>query len=453
MSEKFYAKSPGNEGYIKNMEVIAFHDLNEDNIFQMALYRTSAGKYYLYCAAFSSMGVTILDVTDAEHPKYIQRLKVVDPVEYPTTRTPKIQIADDLMIVAMSSGGGAAVSSADRGTASKYQNGVQIWSLKDDPEHPEFLSYWDNGVPGGIGVHRFCYNGGRYVHLSSDCAGFEGMIYRILDIADPRHPKEVGRWWLAEQYVDGILGADYDPTAKHNPVFMDKGHMHGPPFVVDQLAYCGYSGAGLCIVDISDVARPKLKGQLKLHPPFSGGLAGSRCHTALPLTGRNLVVVTNEGERFAWMDKEKLTEAQPMNNLHMVDVRNPEKPTLIAEFPYPEVPENFPDRNFNEMMLDVQGPFGPHNVHEPMSNKPWLEDNPNRVYCCYFSAGMRVYDVSDPYYIKEIAYFIPPNPEKRRFPHYPGPLVATTEDCIVDDRGYIYMDCLEDGLYILRTTV
>ena len=65
MSEKFYAKSPGNEGYIKNMEVIAFHDLNEDNIFQMALYRTSAGKYYLYCAAFSSMGVTILDETDA----------------------------------------------------------------------------------------------------------------------------------------------------------------------------------------------------------------------------------------------------------------------------------------------------------------------------------------------------------------------------------------------------
>lgn len=453
MSEKFYAKSPGNEGYIKNMEVVSYHDLNEDNIFQMALYRTSEGKYYLYCAAFSSMGVTILDVTDAEHPKYIQRLKVVDPAEYPTTRTPKIQIADDLMIVAMSSGGGAAVSSADRGTATKYQNGVQIWSLKDDPEHPEFLSYWDNGVPGGIGVHRFCYNGGRYVHLSSDCAGFEGMIYRILDIADPRHPREVGRWWLAEQYVDGILGAEYDPTAKHNPVFMDKGHMHGPPFVVDQLAYCGYSGAGLCIVDISDVTRPKLKGQLKLHPPFSGGLAGSRCHTALPLTGRNLVVVTNEGERFAWMDKEKLTEAQPMNNLHMVDVRNPEKPTLIAEFPYPEVPKNFPYRNFNEMMLDVQGPFGPHNVHEPMSNKPWLEDDPNRVYCCYFSAGMRVYDVSDPYYIKEIAYFIPPNPEKRRFPHYPGPLVATTEDCIVDDRGYIYMDCLEDGLYILRTTV
>ena len=43
MSNKFYAKSPGNEGYIKNMEVISFHDLHEDNIFQMALYKTKEG--------------------------------------------------------------------------------------------------------------------------------------------------------------------------------------------------------------------------------------------------------------------------------------------------------------------------------------------------------------------------------------------------------------------------
>lgn len=453
MTETSYVKSPDNKGYINNMEVVAFHDMNEDNLFQMAIYKTENEKYYLYCAGFSSMGVSIVDVTDAANPKYIQRLKVVDPEKYPTTRTPKIQVADDLMIVAMSSGGGAAVSDKGRGKAVLNQNGIQIWSLKEDPENPEFLSYWDNGVPGGIGVHRFSYNGGRYVHLSSDCHGFLGMIYRIIDIIDPENPVEVGKWWLAEQYVDGILGAEFDPTAKHNPVFMDKGHLHGPPFVVDDIAYCGYSGAGVCVVDIKDIKHPKLIGQLGLHPPFSGGLAGSRCHTAMKLPGRDYLVVTNEGERFAWMEKDRLTEAQPMNNLHMVDIRDPKKPTLIAEFPYPVVPEGFPYKNFNEMALGVQGPFGPHNIHEPMSNKPGLDQGSDRVYCCYFSAGMRVYDVSDPYYIKEIAYFIPPNPEKRRFPHYPGPLIATTEDCVVDDRGYIYMDCLEDGLYILRTTI
>lgn len=451
MSIKFYAKSPGNEGYIKNLEVVSYHDLNEYNPFQMALYRTDTGKYYLYCATFGGLGVTILDVTVPEDPKFIKRFLPVDPDEYPSTRTPKIQIADGLMMVAMSSGGGPAILSKTRKKSIKKKNGLQIYDIKTDPENPIFLSYWDNGVPEGYGVHRFCYNGGRYVHLSSDCPGFEGMIYRILDINDVKNPVEVGRWWLADQYVDAYVGRTFNPAEPHNTAFMDKGHLHGPPFVAGNTVYCGYSGAGLCILDISDITRPKLIGQLTLHPPFSGGLAGSRCHTALPLPGRDLVVVTNEGERFSWFTKETINNvAQPMNNLHMIDVRDKTRPTLIAEFPYPEVPCTFPYKNFNECALGVAGPFGPHNVHEPMSNKPWLNNDPNTVFCCYFHAGLRVYDVSDPYYIKEIAYFIPPNPEKRRFTQYSGALLATVEDCVVDDRGYIFIDCMEDGLYVLK---
>ena len=140
----------------------------------------------------------------------------------------------------------------------------------------------------------------------------------------------------------------------------------------------------------------------------------------------------------------------------MVDVSDPTHPTLIAEFPYPEVPEDFPYPNFNVMNLGCQGPFGPHNLHEPMSNKPWLEQRGDRVYCCYFAAGLRIYDVSDQYYIKEIAYFIPPNPNKTPeesfFKGFPGPRNAVTEDCCVDDRGYIYVTCLDDGFYVLKRT-
>ena len=44
MPVPFYAKSPGNEGYIKNLEVVGFSDLNGINAFQMALYKT-ADKY------------------------------------------------------------------------------------------------------------------------------------------------------------------------------------------------------------------------------------------------------------------------------------------------------------------------------------------------------------------------------------------------------------------------
>ena len=63
------------------------------------------------------------------------------------------------------------------------------------------------------------YNGGRYVYLSCEAERFEGMIMRIVDIADPAHPVEVGNWWSPEQFVDGYPGRTVDHTAPHVPAF------------------------------------------------------------------------------------------------------------------------------------------------------------------------------------------------------------------------------------------
>ena len=451
MSIPFYAKSEDNQGYKKNMECIGYTDLNGIMAFQTALYKTE-DKYYIYCGSFKGPGLNILDVTDPTKPTVINFLEVCDPYEYVAQSTPKVQVADDLLIVAM--GGGIpylhGVSYED-----KNISGLQIYSLKEDPVHPKLLSYWSTGVENGMGVHRFMYNGGRYLHLSADCEGYIGQIYRILDIEDPANPKEVSRWWMPEQYCAGMEDGTY-PVGHHDE--KDWPQLHGPPYVQDGIAYCGYWAGGGVLVDVHDVYHPKKLGQIKMTPPFSGKLAGARCHTFLPLTGRPYAVLTNEGERFASWSKEVIDNsthpgAQPLNNLHMIDVSDPSDPTLIAEFPYPEVPEDFPYPNFNFCGLECQGPFGPHNVHEPMG-KPGLDQDPNRVYCCYFHAGMRVYDVSDPYYIKEIGYFIPPNPDHKYFEvPMPGPLLGTAEDCIVDDRGNIFMNCFHDGMYVLRLTV
>ncbi|EQE36859.1 hypothetical protein QC9_3654, partial [Clostridioides difficile CD39] len=224
MEDKFYAKGNGNNGYIKNLEVCSFNNLDGTcGMFQMALYKRDE-KYYLYGCCFGGNkknGVMISDITDPYNPQFIKHFQMLDPKEYPTTTTPKIQIADDLMIVAMScgSGPGALVDQAKLANI-KCEAGIRIYSLKEDPLNPKFLGYWDCGLKHVMGVHRFMYNGGRYVHLSSDCVGFEGLIYRVIDIINPTNPVEIGKWWRPDQYADGYPNRTFDAGAPHCPEFM-----------------------------------------------------------------------------------------------------------------------------------------------------------------------------------------------------------------------------------------
>jgi hypothetical protein len=234
--------------------------------------------------------------------------------------------------------------------------------------------------------------------------------------------------------------------------------MHGPAYPKGDLAYASWGGRGMVILDISDITLPRLVGGLRHHPPFAGKQSGARCHTVLPLSQRPYAVMTSEGERFHVFSKERLGGvAQPMNLIGMVDVSDPTDPTLISVFPYPEVPAGYPLRNFNEVPGMGAGPFGPHNLHEPHYH-PALEDRNDRIYCAYFHAGLRVYDISDPFVPREIAYYLPPNPTRWAYNNeagdlFPGPMLSTTEEVLVDNRGNIFLDTNQQGLYVLRCTV
>ncbi len=55
-----------------------------------------------------------------------------------------------------------------------------------------------------------------------------------------------------------------------------------------------------------------------------------------------------------------------MNNLHMIDISDPTDPQLVAEFPYPEVPENYPWPNFNTAGMDApRAPSAPTTSTSP----------------------------------------------------------------------------------------
>lgn len=442
---------------LKNMELIGFDDLNGKPGFQMALHKTKDGRYYLYTASFRHNGWNIVEVTEPEKPRNVKWME--GPWMCGELRdgqsTPKIQIADGLMITAH---GGTMKELHGTEPGLPFWGGIMIWDIESDPENPKYLGKFT--CEGGAGVHRFYYGGGSYVYVTGNAPGFNGFILRIVDISVPENPVECGRFWMDEQYLNNKLGsgaARYGSAeALHAPF------LHAN-LVKDDICYCAYANKGVVLLDVKDKTEPKIISCLPVNPPFGGGAAGAPLHTVMPLGERPYLVITTEGERARYFCNEaeqglfKKIRTQPINIIGMVEVTDMEHPNLIAIFPYPEVPEGYTHGDNFNVVDGVRIPFGPHNMFDAIGPTVY-ERRSDRVYNAYFNAGLRIYDVSDPFVPKEIAYFLPPDPEKNLFDNeegslLPGPQVAITEDVLVDDRGYIYVDTFMDGMYILKCTI
>lgn len=436
----------------RNMEFIGYDDLNEKPGFQMAMQKAN-GKYYLYAASYGSNGINILDVTDPSHPKNLKWME--GPwAEGNTTHEgqgiPKIQVADGLMLTAH--GPNIPILHGNKGGEPAIQ-GLRIWDVKNDPENPKLLSGVD--FPGG-GVHRFFYNGGDYAYVTGTEPGYNMFLFQIVDLSDPKNPRVVGKWSPEGQKLDD--GVMIDPIQAVQLPMVHACTVKG------DFAYVAAPNVGFTLLDISDKTNPKVIGRLKINPTFGGGLQGTAVHTAMPLGDRPYGIVTSEGERPTNFSAEygafgtgMPADSFSMNLIGIVDLKYPQNPTLISTFPYPEVPKGYTHgTNFN-IVDGLRVPFGPHNMFDAFGQDVY-ENRSDRVYNAYFQAGLRVYDVSEPFMPKEIAYFLPPDPKKRLIKSKDGrvaagPLVAITEDVLVDDRGYIYVDTFNDGLYIVRCTV
>jgi hypothetical protein len=95
------------------------------------------------------------------------------------------------------------------------------------------------------------------------------------------------------------------------------------------------------------------------------------------------------------------------------------------------------------------GNFGPHNLHE---NRPGAFQSSRLIFATYYNAGVRVYDIADPFRPREIGYYVPPAPERLIDPRPNRPLVTQSNDCYVDVNGLMYVTDSNGGLNILEFT-
>jgi hypothetical protein len=94
------------------------------------------------------------------------------------------------------------------------------------------------------------------------------------------------------------------------------------------------------------------------------------------------------------------------------------------------------------------GHFGPHNLWE---NRPDAYQSSEIIFATYQNAGVRVFDIRNPFRPEEIAYFVPP-PPARAMDSRPDTSKAILHTCdvYVQPNGLMYITDFNAGLYILE---
>jgi hypothetical protein len=384
---------------------------------------------FAYIGHMFSKGFSVVDVRDPRAPK--PHAYIAAP---PGTWNIHLQVHGDLLLVINAKDMFAEAAFADERAYYRNQVGTVVGTAQAKATETKAaardwtagLAVYDISTPGaprqigfmpvaGGGIHRIWYTGGRWAYVSALIDGFTDYIFVTVDMADPAHPREAGRYWLPGMNQAAGETPSWTPTRRY-------GLHHA--IVNGDTAYGAWRDAGLVMIDVADRSAPKLITHRNWAPPFGGGT-----HNCLPLPDRDLLVVLDEAVLDHQEDGLKL--------IWLLDIREPANPVSIATFPTP-----------HEADYKAKGAhFGPHNIHE---NRPGSFVNSELIFATYQNAGVRVFDIRDQYRPVEVGALVPPAP-KRLVDHRPNrACVIQSTDVFVDRNGIVYCTDYNAGLYIME---
>lgn len=342
-------------------------------------------------------GFTVHDVRDPRKPRKVAEFRAPQGVHMHKVRL----VGDDILYV-----------NAERLKGKDGQNARTGFFIFDvsDPTRPREAGFYD--MPGG-GPHRFGVDNERQLaFFPNDAEGWYDRVIWTMDIRDPLEPEVISIWGLPRQKANG------NPPPEKPSRSELTCRLHGPPVIRGDRMYAGFWGAGVAIIDCSDLTDMKLVGHVQWSPPFVGST-----HTVWPIGERPYLVVTDEAR-----GRQKFWDSQFM---WIVDIREETNPIPVSNW--------FPER---ETYYERPGRFGAHNILEDVRDEgPWA----NLVFLTYFNAGLRAIDVSDPLRPKEVGHFVPELPE--------GQEAIQSNDIGADEEGRLYLiDRWGAGMHILEYT-
>jgi len=328
-----------------------------------------------------------------------------------------------------------------------------------DPMHPTLVADVVHTAPARDGQYRThknlwdCATGEAY--LVSSIAGWPGEALQIFDLSDPAAPRLIRDFGLPGMQPGGNWADPgyslHEANLLGNRVYLAFGVNHDGVIEIldrDKLLH-GDPSIPYPLAPTEASLRYPIIARMDM-PKFWGG------HTAKPImdvpipdyardkegSRRNFLFVTSEGIDFRC--------GVARHAAFFVDITDEKHPWSVSSFQVPATPAKPGDADFCD-----RGVFGPHSPHA--SHNPRYEGR--LLFLSYFTAGVRVIDMRDPFAPKEIGHFMwratrnsrviwPPNPPPDA---KPWPVANTVE---IDERGdYIFAaDRPHNGLYILELT-
>jgi len=246
-----------------------------------------------------------------------------------------------------------------------------------------------------------------------------------MDISDPTHPKKILQW-----VAPGGIGAPHDMSLSKDGTRM---YVAQPGNFVP----FGLSGPdGLVILDVSDIQFRRPNPQPRVISTLfwdDGGVA----QQTIPVTihGRPHLIFTDETgpgalPGFAASRAEDCARGlPPFGFARIIDISDERNPKIISKLMLQvDDPANC-DRVVGDFPPDTtELEFYGYSSHYCGVDK---RENPKLLACGYLGAGLRVFDIRDPYHPKEIAYYRPPARRKAFLPgsaiwfDYSGPQALT----------------------------
>ncbi|RJP22549.1 MAG: hypothetical protein C4520_08050 [Candidatus Abyssobacteria bacterium SURF_5] len=351
---------------------------------------------------------SILDVSDPVRPEILSRIEARS-----RTHSHKARACGNILIINFEQYSESMAGYVFDTLFRKPEKvGLGVFDVSDLTAPRELAFFEVSGVNlqnAPAGVHRFEFDCERKLaYISATADGYRGNIVMVLDLSDPAHPTEAGRWWLSGQYTAG----GEKPSWRRNNF-----HVHHPNRLDDRL-YVPLWFGGFAIVDIESMANPKTVTYL--NPNHK-----SPIHTAVP------VAHEISGKRWLIIFDEDISDEceDPPASMWMVDITDERNPSIVSQFTLPE------GGKYSRCDGQKGKRFGAHQPHEKIG-----EDN--LVYSAWFSGGLRIIDISDPYHPKEAGHYVPKPVSPSKFPQ--------TNDVFVDEGGLIYIIDRYNGLDILR---